>query len=461
MIDIDGGQLTLAEITEACLGPVSVRVTDEALAGVAASHKYAQQVATERPIYGLSTGVGANRTIALTDPDAQALDLLRSHAGSAGPLRTPERVRATLVVRLNQLAAGSSGIEPAILTALADMINLDALPAIRELGGIGTGDLSALAVTALAVHEVVPFGRGSALPFLSSNAATIADAALALNGLRSLARSTIVVAAVALEGVNGNREAFSPAVERVTPFAGARDVCRTIRALVPNTHEPSRIQDPFGLRVLPQVHGALLDALDQLEEVVVTMANTGSENPTLSPDLGVAHHGGFYAARLAQALDLVGLATAQTAQLSLARLGMLQEPALTGLDPFLGDGKPGASGTMIVEYIAASALGELRALAMPASLQTATLSRGVEEEASFASLAARQALDSVRHFRTILAAELLAAVRCARQRDPQTGPSRVLDLCGALPGEMADRDLTMDLEIAESLVGDLSALAEP
>jgi histidine ammonia-lyase len=459
VIDIDGDRLTLAEIMKASLGPVSVQVTDAALAGAAASHAYAQQVATERPIYGLSTGVGANRTVALTDPDAQALDLLRSHAASAGPLRTPERVRATLVVRLNQLAAGSSGIDPAILTALADMINRDALPAIRELGSIGTGDLSALAVTALAVHEIVPFGRGSALPFLSSNAATIADAALAVSRLRSLARSTMVVAAIGFEGVNGNPEAFSPAVEQATPFEGARDVCRTIRALVADGHEPARIQDPFGLRVLPQVHGALLDALDQLEAVVVTMANTGSENPTLSPDLGVAHHGGFYAAHLAQTLDLVILATAQTAQLSLARLGMLQEPALTGLDPFLGDGKPGASGTMIVEYVSASALAELRALATPASLQTVTLSRGVEEEASFASLAARQALDSVGHFRTILAAELLAAVRCARQRDPRTGPSRVLDVCDALPDAMADRDLTADLEIAEALIGQLSALA--
>jgi histidine ammonia-lyase len=459
VIDIDGGRLTLAEITEASLGSASVRVTDAAMAGAVASHGYAQQVATERPIYGLSTGVGANRTVALTDPDAHALDLLRSHAASAGPLRAPERVRATLVIRLNQLAAGTSGIEPAILTGLADMINRDALPAIRELGSIGTGDLSALAVTALALNETVPFRRGSALPFLSSNAATIADAALALSGLRSLARSTMVVAATVFEGVNGNAEAFSPAVERATPFEGARDVCRTVRALVAQTDEPARIQDPFGLRVLPQVHGALLDALDQLEAVVVTMANTGSENPQLSPDLGVAHHGGFYAAHLAQTLDLVTLATAQTAQLSLARLGMLQEPALTGLDPFLGDGKPGASGTMIIEYVAASALGELRTLAMPASLQSATLSRGVEEEASFASLAARQALDSVRHFRTILAAELLAAVRCARQQDPRTGPSQVLDLCGALPDEMADRDLTSDLEIAESLVAELSALA--
>ena len=460
MIHLDGTQLTLAEIAAASSAAGSVVITEAAMRRASASHEFAQQAARERPIYGLSTGVGANRGVALSDPDAQAIDLVRSHATSAGPLRSAERVRAMLLVRLNQLAAGNSGMRPAILTSLADLINRDALPPVRELGSIGTGDLSALAVTALALHESEPFGRGDALPFLSSNAATIADAALALNGLRSLARSTMVVAAASFDGVNGNPEAFSSAVEQITPFAGARTVCRTVRNLIDGGREPARIQDPFGIRTLPQVHGTLLDALDQLENIVLTMANTGSENPTLSPDLGVAHHGGFFAAHLAQTLDLVKLATAQTAQLSLARLTMLNEPALTGLEPFLGDGTSGASGTMITEYVSASALAELRALATPASLQTVTLSRGVEEDASFASLAARQALDSVGFYRTVLAAELLAAVRSARLHGRTSGTiGGVLELCDALPESTADRDLTADLELADSLVEALASLA--
>jgi histidine ammonia-lyase len=187
--------------------------------------------------------------------------------------------------------------------------------------------------------------------------------------------------------------------------------------------------------------------------------NTSSENPVLSPELGVAHHGGFHAAYLAQALDAVALAAAQSAQLSLARLTMLDEPALTGLAPFLGDGTPGASGTMIVEYVSASALAALRALAVPASLQTVTLSRGVEEDASFASLAARQVLDSVALFRTVLAGELVAAVRCIRLRGltPSVlGP--VLDAAAELGGEAADRDLTADLDVAGRLVDALPGL---
>lgn len=465
MIHVDGTGLTLADIAGAAAVPARVRLTEAATARVAASHEFAELAASGRPIYGRSTGVGANRVLALSDPDVQAIDLLRSHATSAGAPRSPERVRAMLLIRLNQLAAGNSGASPGVLEALAAMIESDALPAVRELGSIGTGDMSALAATALALHDRVPFGRGDALPFISSNAATIADAALALDGLRSLARATLVVAAVSFDGVRGNAEAFSPAVESITPFPGARTVCRTVRELIGTGREPARIQDPFGLRALPQVHGALLDGLDHLEAVVLTLANTGSENPTLSPDLGVAHHGGFYVAGLAQLLDLVKLATAQTAQLALDRLTMLDEPALTGLEPFLGDGTPGASGTMIVEYVSASALAELRALATPASLHTTTLSRGVEEDASFASQAARQALDAVAHFRTVLAAELVAAVRCARlheQRDQQAGATghQVLRLCSGLSSSMHDRDLTDDLDLAHELVDQLAGLID-
>ena len=462
MIDIDGARLTLAQIADIAAGNSTVLVTDNAMARTRESRDFAERVGAERPIYGRSTGVGANRVLSLTDPDAQALDLLRSHATSAGPLRAPERVRAMLLVRLNQLAAGNCGIEPAVLTALAAMINSDSLPPVRELGSIGTGDLSALAVTALALHETVPFGRGDALPFLSSNAATIADAALALNDLRTLARSTMVIAAASFDGVRGNPEAFSTAVEHVTPFDGARTVCRTMRGLISATHEPARIQDPFAVRTLPQVHGAMLDALDQLEIVILGMANAGSENPTLSPEFGVAHHGGFHAARLAQALDLVKLATAQTSQLSLARLTMLDEPALTGLAPFLSNDTPGASGTMIAEYVSASALAHLRALATPASLQTVTLSRGVEEDASFASLAAKQALEMVALYRTVLASELLAGVRCARQQAEQTSVplSATLEICRALPDDTADRDLTADIAIAEGLVDGLANLTQ-
>jgi histidine ammonia-lyase len=194
------------------------------------------------------------------------------------------------------------------------------------------------------------------------------------------------------------------------------------------------------------------------------MVNAASENPVLlgdtPTDAGLAHHGGFHAAHLQLALDGATLAVAQTGQLVLGRLAALIDPAFTGLAPFLADGTPSASGVMLLEYVGASALGQLRAAATPAGVQSVTLSRGVEEDASFASLAARQALTAAQNYRTLIACELVAAVRAVRMQDRAPANPRiaaVLARCADLPTATADRDLTSDLELAESLLAELAA----
>ena len=453
----------------------TVELSDEVEDRVERSHQLGERISRERTVYGWSTGVGANRGVDVTDANAHASSLLRSHASSAGPLRAPERVRAMLVVRLNQLAAGGSGASPAVLRGLAAMVAADALPEIREYGSIGTGDLTALATTALALAGEAPtsnplpfaveFGPQDALPFLSSNAATIGDAAHACVELQSLARAYVVVAALTFTAVEGNPEAFGEAVERVTPFDGAAQVCRWMRSLTVDAAAPVRIQDPFGLRTLPQVHGVALDALGRLDSVVCRLANAPSENPVVlaSPDGegNLAHHGGFHAAYLTTALDAAVISVAQSAKLVLARLATLIDPGFTGLAPFLGDGTPGSSGVMMLEYIAASALGELRAAAAPSGLQTVVLSRGVEDDASFASQAARQAGTAARCVRILLGCELVSAVRAVRARaiSPASGPlASALVACAALPDGIEDRDLTRDLDIAQDLLSDLAAL---
>lgn len=478
MLLVDGRSLTGAKIAEAAESRESVQLTPEGRQQAEASYRFGVDVVTRREVYGRSTGVGANRTISLRAGSDWAVALLRSHATSAGAVRSAIRIRAMLIVRLNQLAAGGSGVDPAIVDALADMINRQALPAIRENAGIGTGDLSALATTALALMgeavtseplaAFVRFSANDALPFMSSNAASLADAALAAADLRRLTEAGLVVAGLSFTALRGNPEAFSAAVDRVTPFAGTRKVNAVLRALVgTGGDQPARIQDPYGLRALPQAGGALLDALDALDATITAMLNAPSENPvllasvegTLDPDAGLAHHGGFHAVHLQLALDHAVIAVAQTAQLVLARLASLIEPTLTGLPAFLGDGSPGASGVMIVEYVAASSLGDLRAAATPAGIQSVTLSRGVEESASFASLAARQALAAVESFRILISCELVAAVRALRMReDAVLSPSIATAFahCEPLPSGFADRDLSPDLELAASLLSELA-----
>jgi histidine ammonia-lyase len=238
---------------------------------------------------------------------------------------------------------------------------------------------------------------------------------------------------------------------------------------------PARIQDPFGLRALPQVHGAFLDRLAELDAVVTALSNAPSENPVLLPRVdgaapgsraagaggagtgAVAHHAAFHAVYLAQALDAARSALAQAAGLGLNRLTMFAEPALTGLAPFLASGPAGASGTMIVEYVAASALAGLRAAAAPSAVHTVVLSRGVEEDASFAATGARAALECVDGYRTVIACELVVALRCLRLRRAAApgGLAGVVARCAGLPADPADRDLTGDIAAAEALLDQL------
>ena len=469
MLVIDGTSLTCPALARASVSRVAVTVSPAARDRVQRSFASAADVAQSRPIYGRSTGVGANRSTALDVHDAaQSMRLLRSHATSAGGQRDPRRVRALLVVRLNQLANGGSGIDPGILDGLETMINADALPRVRELGGIGTGDLAALATVGLALcgaqttgrAETAPitFGPGDALPFISSNAATIADAALAWAGLYDLAGSALVVAALSVVAARGNVEAFTAAAATASPFPGAGEVCTAISTMV-GAATAARVQDPYAFRCLPQVHGTFLDALTRLRDIVEAMANVASENPLIlaragSADPGVLHHGGFHAAALAQALDTINAALVPTGRQALSRLTALSSTAITGATPFLADHIPGSSGVMGLEYVAASALGELLAAASPVGAHTVTLSLGAEEGASFASAAARSALRAAESYQVMIAAELVAAVRAIRMSAAPRSDrvAAVMSACADLPAETQDRDLTADLDLAVDLL---------
>jgi len=467
VLELTGQGLETATVAAFALQPFEVSLADEALRNVAASYEQAVRLSSERPVYGRSTGVGGNRLVAVLPGELAAQALLASHATSAGELRSAERVRATLLVRLNQLCAGGAGLRPVVVEALCDLVNSGALPPIRELSGIGTGDLSALATIGLMMQErsggELVFGMHDTLPFLSSNAATLADAALAVDRLRRLADASLLVAALVFTAMDGNAEAFSAPVELATPFTGARLACRELRSLLPNPPAPRRIQDPYGLRALPQVHGVLLDSLAALTATVDAYINAPIENPLVLPDGSLAHHGGFYVGYLAAAADAAKTALSSCAGLALTRLTYLSEPLHTGLEPFLGDGTPGASGVMIGEYVAAAALARLRAAASPASVQTITLSRSVEDDASFASLGARQLLDVVDDFAAVLAAELVAAVRAVRQKgvaaDSLSSELRTaLTVCARLPESAVDRDQTGDIAMAQELLRELAQI---
>ncbi|WP_326790923.1 aromatic amino acid ammonia-lyase [Streptomyces sp. NBC_00151] len=471
----------------------------------------ARRIAATGRVYGRSTGVGANRDEDVPTEAAagHGLRLLRSHAGAIGEELPARQVRAMLAVRANQLLAGGAGLRPTVVTALCEALESGAYPVVNEFGSVGTGDIAALAQVGLALAGEHPWrgpdgsavperersgtrsGEGpgtrsgggpasgppaldnaapgplaldnnDALALISSNALTVGQSALALHELRGLIGATQVVAALSLLAVDGSHEAYAAPVHAARPHRGSIEVARRMRELIGAADRPApplgRIQDPYGFRCLPQIHGPAHDAADALEEVLSVEINAAAENPLISPeDMAAYHHGGFYQAQLALALDHFRLAVTQVARLSTSRLSTLNEPVYTRLRPFLADQEPASSGVMILEYAAGAALGDLRAFSAPASLGHAVLSRGVEEQASFASLAARQTLRACGAFRLVVGCELVAAVRALRQRDLRPDPGlpagRALELAeAALEPEQADRPLTDDVTAAAALL---------
>jgi histidine ammonia-lyase len=396
--------------------PLSVELTPSGRERMAAGRAVADAAAERRHVYARTTGVGANYDVIVeAEGPEHALRLLRSHASGMGEPLAAEVVRATALVRLSQMAAPGAAHRPEVADALVALLRSGELPELRDLGGIGTGDISVLAQLALALGESdsdvgFALAEGDAAPFMSSNAATLAVATLAWADLHDLFDAGLGVAAETFRVLEGNREAFAAPVGAARPLPGLVAVADALRALTDGAGPPARLQDPFGLRCLPPVAGALQDVLGGLHDVLAVDIVSTAENPLVAGG-EVLHHGAFHAASVALAVDTVRLALVPFVQLSVARLAHLMEPGLTGLTPFLAASAPGSSGVLIAEYAAADALARLRAEATPTVLGTAVVSRGVEEHASFAWQGALQARRAVAHVRSAIALEHLAAER--------------------------------------------------
>lgn len=426
-VNVDGRRLRCPDVVRVARSSASAVLDPAARERAHEAYVVAGEIGAKRAVYGRTTGVGANRHH-VVDPDAadqHGLRLLHSHAGGTGPAVSPHLVRATLLIRLNQLAAAGSGVHPRLLDALETALRVGAVPQVHSLGAIGTGDLTALAEIALTLAgrrpwavgslDPLPISPGDALAFISSNAATLAESVLAWHDLRELLRASHAVAALSYCALDGSPEAFSARVHAQRPHPGSVHCAAEMRRLLWDDGEPgpgSRIQDPFGLRAFPQVQGPALDAVDALEKVLTTDLNAAAENPFIDIDTENAyHHGHFSTAYLALSLDHLRAALHHVAELSAARLSDLVEPELTGLSPFLSAGPPGSSGIMILEYVAHDALSQLRHAAAPVTLGTAVISRGLEDHASFSTQAARSTSAAISAYRTVLACELLGAVR--------------------------------------------------
>ena len=475
-VTIDGRTLTLTLLSQISSG-TTVLVDESARLRAIDGQQTAERIAAVRPLYGRNTGVGANRDQA-ADADAptdHGLAILRSHAAGWGDCLAPRSIRCALTIRANQLLAGGSGADIGLALALADLADGPDgdLPQVHRYGALGTSDLTALAEVGMTLLGERPRANGDrrqsyalrsvdALPLMSSHAFTLADGALGCLDLQHFSHVALTVCALSWVALKGNLEAVGPAVRTVTPFPGAMSVADQMTNLLATQGiEPIHLQDFFGLRTWPQVHGPLLDRLADLQFVVETSINTSSENPVFltGSEESAAHHGAFHAAYLALALDASLLALTRSARSGQSRIAHLLTDSTTGLPRFLADVRTGSSGLLIAEYIAGSAMASIRDHASsPASVQTISISAGVEDDASFASVAASRFSPAVASYRRLLAVELVCAVRAIRMRGtPVNGLlAEAFEACAGLPDGMADRDVEPDFSAADELLDHLA-----
>jgi histidine ammonia-lyase len=481
MICIDGAALTPGTVAAIARGGEPAQLAAEARErNAAARAAIAAHLEQGRPLYGASTGVGAlrDRPIAAGERERLQWNLLRSHAHSAGPTVPPERVRAAMVVRANQLAGGGAGVAPALLDALLAALNEGLTPVTREVGSLGTGDLAGLADTALALlgegqvwdgERIVPapppareirLGLRDALGFMSSGAFTTGHAALIAVDARALLRAWLTVAALSFEALRADPVVLDDRVQAARGAAGQVAVARMMRELLAGTRlktgDPDRlVQDPYPFRVLPQVDGVTFSALQNLDLVLGRELNARPENALI--DAGEAlPNGNFHLAELAAALDALRAALAQSASLIAARVSALLEPRMSGLPPFLAEHPGVDSGVMMLEYTAHAAAAEVRSLALPMAGQTVAASLGVETHASLAPIAARHTAAALAALRLLVATELVVGVRALAmtERPPQGSGSLPLfeAAAAALPRGLADRRCGDDVEVAAGVL---------
>ena len=493
VVILDGATLTPRDVALIARDGAVARLSDEARTrNDGARRAIATLLARGDELYGVTTGVGALRDYRVPEQERErhSLGLLRSHACGAGRPLPAQIVRAAMATRANQIGAGGAGVAEELLDGLIGALNAGLSPFTRELGSLGTGDLTNLADIALcllgegdvwrgdelvdagaALHDAgvarARLGPRDGLAFMSSNAVAIGRTALLVVDARRLVDAWLSVAALSFEAAAADPVALDPRIHSSHHRPGQAAVAARMRELLQGVHErrrnpgPLAIQDPYPFRAQPQVDGAVHDALLALEETVSHELNFAGENALIVPGEDIAlPNGNPHAAPLANAIDGLRTAVASSAALIAARVSTLLDAGLTGLPPFLArPGRAGAeSGALMLEYTAHAAAAEVRSLVTPVAAQTVSVSRGVESHSSLAPIAARRASETLDALRVAVATELVVAVRALRIAGLQPlgvgNQALWTAACAVLDPDLADRPLASDLEAARRLIED-------
>ena len=402
----------------------------------------------DRPVYGVTTGFGSLCNISIPEEDLSALqhNLVMSHACGTGEKVAPEIVRLILLLKIQSLAYGNSGVQLATIRRLVDMFNNDVLPVVYQQGSLGaSGDLAPLAHLSLpliGLGEVDYKGRTrpsaevwaelgwepirlqskEGLALLNGTQFMSAHGVWATIRCERLSEWADRIGAMSLDAFDGRIEPFYPQVHAVRPHKGQADTAARIMELLDGSEIISRkkehVQDPYSFRCIPQVHGAAKDTIRYVKSVFETEINSATDNPTVFPDQDlIISAGNFHGEPVALAMDFLAIAMSELASISERRIYQLIS-GQRGLPSFLVANPGLNSGFMIPQYTAASIVSQNKGLCHPASADSIPSSQGQEDHVSMGANAATKLIRTVDNTERVLAIELMNAAQALEFRRP-------------------------------------------
>lgn len=403
-----------------------------------------QWVQEQRIIYGITTGFGALCNVTISREECQTLqeNILMSHAAGMGDPLPEEVVRASMAIRINDLAMGHSGIRMNTILHLLAMLNGGVCPVVPEKGSVGaSGDLAPTAHLGLVLigqgeafyqgnrvpgHKALEhiglqplrLEAGEGLALINGTQVMTAIAAHVVCDAMRLAKMADIACAMSLEVLMGTDAEFDPRIHQIRPHQGQADAADNMRRLTRNSEiihshrDCSRIQDAYTLRCSPQIHGASRDALSHVKRVVETEINSSTSNPLIFPDTGDYLLGGnFHGQPIALAMDYLSMALAELASVSERRVERLVNPQLSELPDFLVKDGGLNSGYMIAQYTAAALVSENKVLAHPACVDSIPTSANKEDHVSMGTTAARKCREILHNTEYVISVELLCAAQ--------------------------------------------------
>jgi histidine ammonia-lyase len=440
--------LSLEDVYAIAHEKINVVLTAGAKARIAKANAYLKKKSRSgEAIYGVNTGFGllSNVRIAEKDLEQLQLNLLRSHAVGTGTPLNKEKVRAMVFLRAATLIQGHSGTSLAVVQGLLDLLNHDVTPWIPEQGSVGaSGDLSPLAhlglvligegkayvddelITGKAALErrklkPVKLGPKEGLALINGTQFMAALGTFAVLEAEQLMRVANLSGAMSLEALRGTVSAFDEKIHRVRPHPGQIEVAKFLREILakPKPSEIAlshvdctRVQDPYSLRCIPQVHGATLETIRFVRTIVEREINSVTDNPLVFVDENQILSGGnFHGQYLAMAMDFLAIAVAELGSISEQRIEKMINPAISELPAFLMKKSGINSGFMIVQVAAASIVSENKTLCHPASVDTIPTSADKEDHVSMGAWAARKCLLVIQNVRRVLSMEMMAATQ--------------------------------------------------